>query len=143
MANNPPDGYQRVVPHLGYADAAAAIEFLCRAFGFQERFRMPMPDGSIGHAELTAGDNVIMLASLWREAGHASPRELGGVHGQLMVYVDDVDAHHERARAAGATIIAAPEEQPYGDRTYRAIDPEGHRWVFATHVRDVNLAELT
>jgi PhnB protein len=143
MTKNPPEGYQRVVPQLGYADAPAAIDFLCRAFGFSERFRMPMPDGTIGHAELACGDNVIMLASLWREAGHASPRELGGVHGQLMVYVDDVDAHYARARDAGATIIAEPEDQFYGARTYRAVDPEGHRWIFATQVRDVPLENLT
>ena len=58
-------------------------------------------------------------------------------------YVDDVDAHYEQAKAAGATILGEPEDQPYGDRSYRAVDPEGHKWFFATHVNDVDPSELT
>jgi PhnB protein len=130
-------GMQRIVPYLAYADAPAAIDFLCRAFGFVERLRVPMPDGRVGHAELAAGDCTVMLASVYEEMGFASPLALPATHTQVMCWVDDVDAHHERARAAGATIVAEPSDQPYGDRTYRALDPEGHRWIFATHVRDV------
>lgn len=77
-----------------------------------------------------------MLASAWREGGMASPRELGGVHTQIYCRVDDVDAHWARALAGGATLVGEPEDQPYGERTYRALDPEGHRWIFATPLRD-------
>ena len=137
MATNPPEGSQRIIPYLTYADAPAAIEFLCKAFGFEERFRMPMPDGRLGHAELSYAGNVLMLASAFPEMGLASPKDLEALHTQVTIYVDDVDAHHERARSAGATITAEPEDQFYGDRNYRAVDPEGHRWIFTCHVRDV------
>jgi uncharacterized glyoxalase superfamily protein PhnB len=123
---------QRIMPMLAYADAAAALEFLREAFGFEVRFRMDMPDGRVGHAEVGYQGNVIMLASAWREGGMTSPRELDAVHAQIYCRVDDVDAHWARARAAGATLIGEPEDQPYGERSYRAVDPEGHRWIFAT-----------
>jgi PhnB protein len=96
-----------------------------------------MPDGRVGHAELGLGDNVLMLASVYDELGFASPQSLAGQHASVLVYVDDVDAHYRRAREAGATLIGEPVDQSYGDRSYRAVDPEGGRWVFATHVRDV------
>jgi PhnB protein len=132
MPEIPPPGQQRIIPYLAYRDAPAALEFLDKAFGFRERFRYPMPDGKIGHAEMAFAGNVVMLASVWEEGGMASPRELPAVHGQVFCWVDDVDAHHARARAAGATIVAEPADQPYGERTYRALDPEGHRWIFAS-----------
>jgi PhnB protein len=127
----PSHGSPRIVPYLAYADAPAALAFLCRAFGFVERMRYPMPDGTIGHAELEYEGARVYLASEWRDANLVSPRELSGVHCQIWVGVDDVEAHFERARAAGATIAAEPADQPHGERMYRAIDPEGHRWIFA------------
>jgi PhnB protein len=126
---------QRFTPMLVYADAPAALEFLTKAFGFEERFRMDMPDGSVGHAELGLGDEVVMLASEWQAGGVVSPLRLPAVHAQIHVVVDDVDAHYERARAGGATIAAEPADQEYGMRSYRAIDPEGHRWIFAAPLR--------
>jgi PhnB protein len=120
---------------LVYADARAAIEFLAEAFGFEERFRMDMPDGSVGHAELGLGDEVVMLASEWHAGGVVSPLRLPALHAQIHVLVDDVDAHFARARAGGATIAAEPADQDYGARSYRAIDPEGHRWIFASPLR--------
>ena len=137
MVQNPPDGYQRVIPYLVYAYAPAAISFLVEAFGFELRFQMPGPDGRVGHAELACADNVIMLASTVESMGHASPKDLPAHHSSVMVYVDDVDAHHAQAKAAGAQVDAEPEDQFYGDRSYRAVDLEGHHWFFATHVRDV------
>ncbi|NIX18355.1 MAG: hypothetical protein GWN07_00215, partial [Actinobacteria bacterium] len=125
-----PNGKQVLVPYLGYSDAPAAIDFLCRAFGFEERFRYPMDDGRIGHAELAFRENVLMLASAYPEMGLVSPEDLPARHAQIKCYVDDVDAHHERAREAGATIVAAPDDH-YGERTYRALDTEGHRWMFS------------
>jgi PhnB protein len=121
---------QRFVPYLAYDDAPAAIEFLCRAFGFTEQFRVPMPDGRIGHAEVAYEGHVVMLASAYPEMGFASPKSLTSVHAQIYCRVDDVDAHYKRALAAGATIAAAPQEQ-HGQRMYRAMDPEGQRWIFA------------
>lgn len=137
MVQNPPEGTQRVVPYLMYDDAPAALEFLCRAFGFEERFRMPRPDGAVMHAEVGFQDSVVMLASNVEGSGTASPRSLPARHGLVLCYVDDVDAHHERAVKAGAEIIAELQDQFYGDRSYGARDPEGHHGYFATHVRDV------
>ena len=80
-----------IIPYLCYADAGAAIEFLHKAFGFEETFRVPMADGSIGHAELVCGDSTIYLASASEAWGFASPRDLPGVHCQQYCHVDDVD----------------------------------------------------
>ncbi len=137
MVKNPPEGTQRVVPYLMYADAAAAIEFIGKAFGFEERMRMPTPDGAVMHAELGYQSNVVMLATAHPEMGYGSPKDLPARHGSVLCYVDDVDAHHARAKAAGATITAELEDKFYGDRMYGATDPEGHQWFFATHVKDV------
>ncbi|HEX6233317.1 MAG TPA: VOC family protein [Jiangellaceae bacterium] len=126
---------QRIVPMLAYEDAPAAIDFLSRAFGFKERWRMDGEDGTIGHAELELHDNIVALASVWRDGGLATPNELGGVHCQLRCAVPDVDAHWQQARAAGAIVLDEPADQDYGDRVYRAIDPEGHRWIFTTPLR--------
>ena len=147
MANqpvqNPPPNIQRIVPSLAYDDAPAAIEFLCRAFGFEEAMRMPMPDGRIGHAELTLHENTLMLASAFiDEVGIGGPGDLTHLHGSVSVYVDDVDAHFAHAEAEGATIIEPLTDQFWGDRTYRAEDPEGHRWMFQQHVREVSQDEM-
>jgi uncharacterized glyoxalase superfamily protein PhnB len=126
---------QRFTPMLVYADAPAALAFLAEAFGFEERSRMDMPDGSVGHAEVAFGDQVVMVSSEWEAGGVVSALRLPALHAQIFVRVDDVDAHHARARAAGATIAAEPADQEYGERTYRAIDPEGQRWIFGAPVR--------
>ena len=125
--NDEPSG--AFAPYLFYSNAPAAIDFLCRAFGFEEQFRYPMPDGKIGHAELAHRKSLVMLASVWQEGGHSSPLDLPAVHSQVFCAVDDVDAHYERARDAGATIVTEPSDQ-HGMRLYRVIDLEGHRWVF-------------
>ena len=136
MAKNLSQGYQRIIPYLGYRDCPMALDFLRDAFGFEERFRMPMPDGRVGHAEMVLGDHVIMLASAWEEAGQLSPLDLAGVHTIIYCLVDDVDAHDRKARAAGAVVVAEPEDQSHGARSYRAVDPEGHRWIFATLIHE-------
>lgn len=120
---------------LAYQDAPAAIDFLTAAFGFVEETRMANEDGTIGHAELSLEGQVVMLASVWREGGFSTPRELGGNHSQLFCVVSDVDQHHRKARAAGAIVIGEPQDQDYGQRTYRAVDLEGHRWYFAGSVQ--------
>jgi len=131
-----------IMPMLAYDDPAAAIDFLVRAFGFTERYRLDMPDGGIGHAELELEGSVLSLASAWRAGGMFPPSELKGVHCQLAVLVPDVDAHYERAREAGAVIAQPPEDQFYGYRMYRAMDLEGHRWVFQKKLREVSVQEM-
>jgi PhnB protein len=121
---------QGIVPYLLYDDAPAALEFLAKAFGFRRRFRMAMPDGRIGHAEMELEGDRIMLASAFPEMGFASPRALPGVHGQVWCRVPDVDAHFARAKEAGATVLGEPVNE-HGQRAYRASDPEGHRWIFS------------
>ena len=123
----------RLMPMLSYADAPGAIEFLTKAFGFEERMRMEMPDGKIGHAELDYEGATISLASEYPTMGLQSPRHLDGWHSQIYVRVDDVDAHYERARAAGATIAEAPADQDYGGRLYSCRDPGGKLWNFGSY----------
>ena len=125
---------QTITPYLLYEDGAAAVDFLTRAFGFEEVLRHRSPEGRTWHAELRLGDGHVYLGQ--PGGGYRGPRGAGvtvGIH----VYVDDVDAHHERARSAGAEIREEPSDQEYGDRRYTARDPEGHEWFFAQRVRDV------
>ena len=133
---------QRFTPMLVYKDCPAAIDFLCRAFGFEERSRLAMPDGRIGHAELAYREHLIALASVYEEMGLASPMDLPAMHCQIQCRVDDVNAHFETAKAEGATILEPVADQFYGDRNYRAVDPEGHRWIFSQRVREVSQEEI-
>lgn len=142
MVKNPPENTQRVIPYLLYRDAAAAIDFLVTAFGFEERFRMPDDSGRIMHAELGLQDNILMLSTATAELGHASPKDLPAVHTLVCCYVDDVDAHFANAKKHGAEITREVKDEFYGDRTYQAKDPEGHHWSFHTHVRDVSMEEV-
>jgi PhnB protein len=139
MAENPPRGMPRVTPYLLYEDAAGALDWLARAFGFRERLRFAGPDGVVSHAEMELDGGLIMLGHPGPE--YRNPKRLGDVTQFVHVYVDAVDEHFERARRAGATILAELADQPYGDRRYDAEDPEGHRWSFAQHVRDVRPEE--
>ncbi len=120
-------------PSLSYDDAATAIEWLCRAFGFRKRLVVPGPDGSVMHSELTLGTGVIMIGSARPEKGRLSPRTLGGVSSALSVQIDDPDAHYAHAKAAGAVIIEELEDADYGSRGYMAKDLEGHQWYFGTY----------
>lgn len=142
MVNPIPDGYHAVTPYLIVHHAADAIEFYKRAFGAEELFRMPMPDGRIGHAEIKIGDSPIMLADENVEEGYRSPRSLGGAGVSLMLYVPDVDTVFARALAAGATELAPVQDQFYGDRSGKLRDPFGHTWMISTHVEDVAPEEL-
>jgi len=127
---------------LSYLDPFAALDFLERAFGFERTMVITDETGALGHAQMTFGNGTIMIGSEWNE-NRKSPRSVGGKCTQTVhVHLDeDLDAHCARARAAGAVIEAAPEDQFYGDRTYRAVDPEGHVWTFGQTVRAVSRAE--
>ena len=128
------------MPRLAYEDPEAAIQFLCDAFGFTETGRFA-PAGSIVHAEIGLnGETVFAVGAVSEHV--QSPNTLGGNTCQLFCYVDDVDAHCKRARSCGARIIAEPRDQFWGDRSYDALDIEGHRWTFRRVVRNVPLDEL-
>jgi uncharacterized glyoxalase superfamily protein PhnB len=134
---------QTVVPMLAYADGPAAMDWLCDAFGFEEVRRWVGEDGVLAHGELRLGDGIVMLAT--PTPAYEGPRahaehcetarawlEVPFVVDGVLVNVDDVDAHHERARSAGARILSEPQDVPAaGIRHYRAEDLEGHRWMFA------------
>src|SRR5437016_14664203 len=113
-----------IYPCLYYDDAAAAIEWLCSAFGFTKRLVVPGPNGTIAHAELSFGPGVIMVGSAKPEKGYASPRSLPAVNQALCVHVDDPDAHLARALAKGATLIQGIKDEEYGSRGYMAKDLE-------------------
>jgi PhnB protein len=136
MAQNPPKGYPRITPYLLYEDVAGALDWLAATFGFRERLRFAGPEGDITHAEMELGDGVVMMGDPGPD--YQSPKRLGHATQYLHVYVDDVDKHFEQAKEAGATILSQPEDQTYGERTYSAEDPEGHRWTFAQHTQDVD-----
>jgi len=123
---------QTVIPYLLYVDAARALDFLSRAFGFQETFRSE--DGErIAHAEMTLGEGRIMLGQPGE--GFTSPKDRGVATVLMYAYIDDVDAHCDQARNEGAEIVEEPADQEYGDRVYHARDSEGHDWYFAQRVR--------
>ena len=127
-----------IIPTLCYHDVRAAMTFLQNAFGFETRMQIPGPDGSVMHAEMSIEDSMIMMSPTADGEVWASPKSLQGrVTQGLYVYVDDVDAHFARTRSAGAKIVAEPETMFWGDRTYVAEDLEGHRWTFATPVKEV------
>jgi len=133
-------------PSLGagvfYRDPRAALDWLENAFGFERTMLITDKDGRLSHAEMRYGDGYIMLGAEWAEF-IASPASLGGKNTQAIhVHLaDGIDAHCERARAAGAVILKEPGDEFYGDRTYRARDPEGHVWTFGQTVRHVTREE--
>jgi uncharacterized glyoxalase superfamily protein PhnB len=119
-----------IAPYLYYEDARAAVEWLCRAFGFTQRVVMDGPDGRVAHAELELGEDTVMLGEPGGD--YQNPKHLGTSTAGVHVYVEDVDAHYAQASAAGAAILLAPTDQEYGDRRYDCEDIEGHTWFFAT-----------
>ena len=131
-----PDGWPRISTCVFYDDAPAAIDFLCRAFGFELRLKVEGEGGRIEYCELIFGEGLVTVSQSDQDGSGKSPRSLGGANTQrIAVIVDDVDAHCEVARAAGAKILQPPATKDYGDdywtdRSYRAEDPEGHQWAF-------------
>jgi len=122
-----------IYPSLFYDDAPAAIEWLCRAFGFTKRLVVPGPGGTVVHSELSLGPGVIMVASAKPDRGLVGPRSLTGSCQALSVQVDDPDSHFARAKGAGAVILQELRDEEYGSRGYMAKDPEGHQWYFCTY----------
>lgn len=143
MPVNPiPDGYHSLTPYLIIDGAAAALDFYREAFGAVELFRLPGPDGRLGHAEIQLGNSRVMLADEFPEMDARGPRTLGGSPVGLCLYVPDVDAVFARALAAGATVQRPLADQFYGDRSATVVDPFGHKWTIATHIEDVSPEEM-
>lgn len=143
-----PKGWPRLSGSVYYDDPRAAIEWLCKAFGFEKRLVVEGDDEKIVHSEITFDEGLIMVGDA--NGGHkgegftekyASPKSLGGkITGALCFFVDDCDEHHKVAVANGATIVREPTTSDYGDdywtdRSYGAVDPEGHLWWFMQRIR--------
>ncbi len=130
-----PDGYTAVTPYLVVENAGDLLDFLAQAFGAVERTRLDMPGGGIGHAEAEIDGAVIMLSD-------AAPPDFPAASTKLHLYVADVDGAYAQAVSAGATSVAEPADQFYGDRAARIIDPCGNHWTIASHVEDVDMDEV-
>jgi len=127
---------------LCYRDPKAALAWLEKAFGFETVMVITDAEGNLGHSQMRYGSGVIMIGNEWT-ADHKSPASIQGKNTQTVhVHLtEDIDKHCARAKAAGAEIFMAPEDQFYGDRTYRARDPEGHIWTFGQTVKAVTREE--
>lgn len=143
-----PNDWPRFSSSIFYRDAAAAIEWLCDAFGFEVRLKVVGENGLVEHSELVYGDGVVMISQERLGSGRRckdsmrSPQSLAGANTQcLMFFVDDADAHCGHARSRGASIVEEPASHDYGeeywaDRSYGALDPEGHLWWITQRVRN-------
>lgn len=129
-----PEGYRTVTPFLAPHGAAAFIEFVAAAFGAEERFRVPNDDGSVGHAEVTIGDSILMLFD--------AKDDWPAIPSLLNLWVDDCDAVHDAAVAAGATVVTPLSTNAWGDRGSRVRDPFGNLWWIQTHVEDLSDDEI-
>ncbi|MGZ3459529.1 MAG: VOC family protein [Archangium sp.] len=137
-----PDGYHSLTPYLALSNASKAIEFYKAALGATELYRMPMPGGRIGHAELQIGDSRLMLSDEMPEAGNKSAKAYGGTPVGLCIYTENVDALAERFVKAGGKVVRPLQNQFYGDRSGHFEDPEGYKWTLAQHVEDVSPEEM-
>ena len=120
-------------PSICYDDARAAIDFLCRVFGFEKRLVVDGPAGTVLHSELTFGSGVLMVSSPKPERNWGARRGVPHAVMALSLHVDDPDAHHARSVAAGAEIIQELRDEEYGSRGYMARDTEGNDWYFGTY----------
>lgn len=137
-----PVGRPALIAAVFYRDPWAALVWLEKAFGFERSMVIADNDGKPVHLEMRFGDGLLMVGSEWADF-IASPAAVGGKNTQILhVHLaEDVDAHCARAKAAGAVILQEPADQFYGDRAYRARDPEGHVWAFGQPVRQVSREE--
>jgi PhnB protein len=133
-----PEDMPAVTPHLVCEGAASAIEFYKKAFGAKEVARLPGPDGKLMHAQITINGAPIMLVDDFPDWGSLGPKALKGSPVTIHLYVENVDAVVAQAVKAGATVTMEVADQFWGDRYGRVVDPFGHHWSIATHVRDVD-----
>jgi uncharacterized glyoxalase superfamily protein PhnB len=125
-----------VLPHITYQDVGEAVAWLTRTFGFTEHYRYGEPGGPVSGAQVYLGKAYIMLNRA--RPGSATPAQLGCGTQSLTVFVDDVDAHYERTKSAGARIVEELHETCYGERQYGVEDLDGHHWLFSRHARDLS-----
>jgi uncharacterized glyoxalase superfamily protein PhnB len=137
-----PDGMHTVTPHLVCDGAAEAIDFYVKAFGATELCRIPSPNGKLMHGAIRIGDSMIFLHDEFPDHGALGPKARGGASVTIHLQVEDADAAFERAVAAGATAKMPVAEMFWGDRYGNVVDPWGHSWSVATHVRDVPMEDL-
>jgi uncharacterized glyoxalase superfamily protein PhnB len=141
-----PPGHENLIPHLVCSPASDAIDFYKKAFGAVEIHRMMAPDGKrIMHAAIRIDNNLVFLNDDFPEycGGKASTATaLGGTPVSLHHYVADCDAAIKRAQDAGATILMPAMDMFWGDRYGVVVDPFGHKWTFATHIKDMTPAEM-
>jgi PhnB protein len=133
---------QTLTPHLVVRDAARAADWYAEALGAEEQSRVPLPGGKLLSVELRFGDSNVMLADEFPDLGVLSPQSLGGTYGALHIRTDDVDALWQRAVDAGAEVFHPLEDAFWGERFGQVIDPFGHRWGLAQHLRDVPPEEV-
>lgn len=143
MPVNPiPAGYAGATAYLIIRDATRAMDFYKSVFGAKEVLHLKYPDGKLAHAELAIGAGHVMLAEEMPEMGFRGPLSFGGTPVSLLVYFKDVDAVVEKAVAAGAESKKPVADQFYGDRSGTIVDPFGHVWTIATHVKDMSPDEM-
>jgi len=137
-----PEGFHTVTPHLVCDGAADAIEFYKLAFGATEIMRLPGPDGRLIHASVKIGDSMVMLVDEMKQWGVLGPNARGGGSVTIHLTVPDVDAWFARAIAAGAQLRMPVTDMFWGDRYGQVVDPFGHMWSIATHIRDMTPEEI-
>jgi uncharacterized glyoxalase superfamily protein PhnB len=137
-----PEGYRTVTPHLTIKGAAEAIEFYKKAFGAREIRRSPAPDGKLMHAEIQIGDSRIFLNDEFPEMGASSPLALKGTPVTMHLFVEDCDQVFDKAVKAGATVAMPLADQFWGDRYGLLVDPFGHRWAVASHLKDMTPEQM-
>lgn len=137
-----PEGYHSLTAYLSVEHAAQAIEFYTRAFDAVEAFRLDMPDGRVGHAELSIGNSRLMLSESCSQGPLGAPDPASKPAFGMHLYVDDVDTCFRQAIDAGAQEVSAVSDQFYGDRSGTLKDPYGHFWFIATHKEDLTHEQI-
>jgi PhnB protein len=137
-----PAGMHTITPHIVVGDAAAAADWYKQILGAEEQDRIEVPGGKLMQVKLRFGDSAVMLADEFPEAGVLSPLSVGGTATVLHLYTDDVDAIWNRALDAGAEVRQPLHDAFWGERYGQIIDPFGHRWGLAQHLRDVPRTEI-
>ena len=142
LATAGPHGMTAVTPHLVCAGAANAIEFYKNAFGAEEKYRMPGPDAKLWNAMITIGGAAVMLVDEMPQWGSLGPLALKGSPVTIHLFVKDADAAAAQALKAGATLMMPVADQFWGDRYGIVVDPYGHKWSLAQHLRDMTPEEM-
>jgi PhnB protein len=143
MSPTAPSSARAFTLHMTVDDATAAAGWYTSALGAVERSRITLPDGKLIHLELDFGPFTMMVADEFPAIGSLGPKALGGTYGALYLHVDDVQVLWDRAVAMGATVVRPLSEVFWGDLDGQIVDPFGHRWGLAQHLRDVSVDEMS